>query len=59
MSEIMNYTTLTTTNPLDVVLPQGLKHRFFDRLKAHARKWMKELSSMMWDMRTTLSRATR
>jgi transposase InsO family protein len=37
---------------------QGLKPEIFDRLKPYARKWVKELSSVLWALRTTLSRAT-
>jgi hypothetical protein len=37
---------------------QGLKPRIFDRLKSYAGKWMKELPSVLWAMRTTLSWAT-
>jgi hypothetical protein len=37
---------------------QGLKPRIFDRLKPYARKWVKELPSILWTLRTTLSRAT-
>jgi hypothetical protein len=34
---------------------QGLKPRIFDRLKPHARKWIKELPSVLWARRTTSS----
>jgi transposase InsO family protein len=37
---------------------QGLKPKIFDRLKPYARKWVKELPSVLWALRTTLSRAT-
>jgi hypothetical protein len=36
---------------------QGLKPKIFDRLKLYARKWVKELPSVLWALRTTLSRA--
>jgi hypothetical protein len=36
---------------------QGFKPRIFDRLKPYARKWIKELPSILWALRTTLSRA--
>jgi hypothetical protein len=36
---------------------QGLKPRIFDRLKPYARKWVKELPSILWALRTTPSRA--
>jgi hypothetical protein len=37
---------------------QGLKHRIFDRLNKSGRKWLQELSVVMWSLRTTPSRAT-
>jgi transposase InsO family protein len=37
---------------------QGLKTRIFDRLKPCARKWGKELPSVLWALCTTLSHAT-
>jgi transposase InsO family protein len=37
---------------------QGLMHKIFDRLKPYAGKWVKELPSVLWALRTTLSRAT-
>jgi hypothetical protein len=37
---------------------QGLKPIIFDRLKPNARKWVKELPSILWALCTTLSRAT-
>jgi transposase InsO family protein len=37
---------------------QGLKPRIFDRLKPYAEKWVKELPSVLWALRTTPSRAT-
>jgi transposase InsO family protein len=37
---------------------QGLKPRVFDRLKPYARKWGKELPSVLWALRTTPSHAT-
>jgi hypothetical protein len=40
----------------DMIL-QGLKPRIFDRLKAYAGKWVKEFPSILWSLRTTLSRA--
>jgi transposase InsO family protein len=36
---------------------QGLKLRIFDRLKPYAGKWVKEFPSVLWVLRTTLSRA--
>jgi hypothetical protein len=36
---------------------QGFKPGIFDRLKPYARKWVKELSSVLWALRTTPSRA--
>ena len=37
---------------------QGVKTRVFDRLKPYAGKWAKELSSVLWALRTSPSRAT-
>jgi transposase InsO family protein len=37
---------------------QGLKPRIINRLKSYAGKWVKELPSVLWALRTTLSRAT-
>jgi transposase InsO family protein len=37
---------------------QCLKPRIFDRLKPYVGKWVKELPSVLWAMRTTPSRAT-
>jgi hypothetical protein len=36
---------------------QGLKPRIFDRLNKHGKKWVAELSSVLWSLRTTPSRA--
>jgi hypothetical protein len=36
---------------------QGLKPRIFDRLKPYAGKWIKELPSVLWALRTTPTRA--
>jgi transposase InsO family protein len=38
---------------------QGLKPRIFDRLNKSGWKWLQELLSVTWSLRTTLSRATR
>jgi hypothetical protein len=38
---------------------QGLKPRIFDRLNKSGRKWLQELSAVVWSLRTTPSRATR
>jgi hypothetical protein len=38
---------------------QGLKLRIFDRLNKSGRKWLQELLSVIWSLRTTPSRATR
>jgi hypothetical protein len=35
-----------------------LKLRIFNRLKPYAEKWVKELPSVLWALRTTPSRAT-
>jgi hypothetical protein len=37
---------------------QGLKPRIFDKLNKSGRKWLQELSSVIWSLRTTPSRAT-
>jgi transposase InsO family protein len=37
---------------------QGLKPRIFDKLLPYAGKWVKELPSVLWALRTTPSRAT-
>jgi hypothetical protein len=37
---------------------QGLKPRFFDKLNKHGKKMGPELPSVLWSLRTTLSRAT-
>nr|AAP54912.2 retrotransposon protein, putative, Ty3-gypsy subclass [Oryza sativa Japonica Group] len=37
---------------------QGIKARVFDRLKPYAGKWVKQLPSVLWSLRTTPSRAT-
>ena len=37
---------------------QGLKPRIFNRLKPYAGKWVQELPSVLWSLRTTPSRAT-
>ena len=36
----------------------GLKPRIFDRLKPYPGKWVKELPSVLWGLRTNVSRAT-
>jgi hypothetical protein len=36
---------------------QGLKPRIFDRLNKHGKKWVVELPSVLWSLRTTMSRA--
>jgi hypothetical protein len=38
---------------------QGLKPRIFNRLNKSSRKWIQELPSVIWSLRTTPSRATR
>jgi hypothetical protein len=37
---------------------QGLKPRIFDKLNKSGRKWLQELPSVIWSLRTTPSRAT-
>jgi transposase InsO family protein len=41
----------------DMIL-QGLKPRIFDRLNKSGRKWLQELLTVVWSLRTTPSRAT-
>jgi transposase InsO family protein len=41
------------------VILQGLKPRIFDRLNKNGRKWLQELTAVVWSLRTTPSRATR
>jgi transposase InsO family protein len=41
----------------DMIL-QGLKPRIYNDLNKFGRRWMKELPSMVWSLRTTPSRAT-
>jgi hypothetical protein len=36
---------------------QGLKPRIFNRLKPYVGKWVKELPSVLWTLRTTISPA--
>ena len=38
---------------------QGLKQRIYNRLKKFGKKWVEELSSVIWSLRTTPSRATK
>jgi len=38
---------------------QGLKQRIYSRLKKFGKKWVKELYSVLWSLRTTPSRATK
>jgi hypothetical protein len=37
---------------------QGLKPRIFNRLKPYARKWVKEMPTVLWALHTTPYRAT-
>jgi transposase InsO family protein len=37
---------------------QGLKPRIFDRLNKSSQKWLQELPTVVWSLRTTPSRAT-
>jgi hypothetical protein len=41
----------------DMIL-QGLKPRIYNDLNKFGKRWMKELPSVVWSLRTTLSRAT-
>jgi len=38
---------------------QGLKPRIYNRLKKFGKKWVAQLSSVLWSVRTTPSRATK
>ena len=38
---------------------QGLKPRIYNRLKKFGKKWVEELSLVLWSLRTTPSRATK
>jgi len=38
---------------------QGLKPRIYNWLKKFGKKWLEELSSVLWSLRTTPSRATK
>jgi len=38
---------------------QGLKPRIYNRLTKFGKKWVEELSSILWSLRTTPSRATK
>nr|AAP53711.1 retrotransposon protein, putative, Ty3-gypsy subclass [Oryza sativa Japonica Group] len=40
------------------MLLQGIKARVFDRLNPYAGKWVEQLPSVLWSLRTTPSRAT-
>jgi transposase InsO family protein len=40
------------------IVLQGLKPRIFDKLHKHSNKWVAELPSDLWSLRTTPSRAT-
>jgi transposase InsO family protein len=42
----------------DDMILQGLKPRIFDRRNKSGRKWLQELPSVVWSLRTTPSRAT-
>jgi transposase InsO family protein len=42
----------------DDMIIQGLKPRIFDRRNKSGRKWLQELPSVVWGLRTTPSRAT-
>jgi transposase InsO family protein len=42
----------------DDMILQGLKPRIFDRRNKSGRKWLQELPSVIWGLRTTPSRAT-
>jgi hypothetical protein len=39
------------------MIQQGLKPKIFDRLNKSGRKWLQELLSVIWSLRTTPSRS--
>jgi transposase InsO family protein len=41
----------------NILILQGLKPKIFDRLKPYARKWVKELPSVLWALCTNPSHA--
>jgi hypothetical protein len=41
----------------NIMILHGLKPRIFDRLKPYAGKWVKQLPSVLWALRTTSSHA--
>jgi len=41
------------------IILQGLKPRIYNRLKKFGKKWVEELSSVLWSLKTTPSRATK
>jgi hypothetical protein len=43
---------------LGITILQGLKPRIYNDLHKFGRRWMKELPSVVWSLRTTPSRAT-
>jgi transposase InsO family protein len=40
------------------IIPQGIKTRIFYRLSAYDKKWIEELYTVLWEVRTTTNRAT-
>jgi len=38
---------------------QGLKPRIYNRLKQFGKKWVEELSSVLWSLKTMPSKATK
>jgi len=42
----------------DMILPR-LKPRIYNRLKKFGKKWVEQLSSVLWSLRTTPSRTTK
>ena len=39
------------------IIPQGIKTYIFDRLSAYDKKWVEELPTVLWAVRTTANRA--
>jgi hypothetical protein len=42
----------------NAMIPQGLKPRIYNDLNKFGKRWLKELPSVVWSLRTTPSRAT-
>jgi len=47
---------MATSSANNMIL-QGLKPRIYNQLKKFGKKWVEELASILWSLRTTPSRA--